>query len=142
MKTRLLAALAVLASGYVHLHLFHLWSSGGKDPSIIGPAFLINVVASVLIAIGLVAWRYWVPPLLSVGLGVVTIVAFLISVYNGNGIDGWTEQWGGSLSGYVWAAFIAELVAIGAGGFAFWHEGAFSPRHRTAHGAPQKTAHI
>ena len=125
MKIRLLAALAVLVSGYVHLHL---WTTGVKDQHVVGPAFMVNVVAAVVIAVLLLVWRGWEPPLLATGFGAATIVAFVISATVG--LYGVHEHWTGSL---VWTAFIAETVAIVAGLTAFWREGR-RPQLRHSHG--------
>ena len=106
MRIRIVAAVAVLVSAYVH---FHLWTDF-KSAHVVGPSFMVNAVGGLIIAVLLVTWRTWVPPLLAVGFGAATIAAFLISVYHG--LFGWHEHWAG---GYVWTAFIAEVVAILAG---------------------------
>lgn len=122
MKIRLLAALAVLVSAYVHLRL---WIDGVKDQHVVGPAFMVNVVAGVLIAVALVVWRAWEPPFLAAGFGAATIVAFVISATAG--LFGVHEHWTG---GYVWTALIAEAVAVVAGLGALWRErGHTRPRH-------------
>lgn len=48
MKLRMLTAVAVLASAAVHLRL---WFEGYRDIGVIGPQFLVNAVAGVLIAV-------------------------------------------------------------------------------------------
>jgi len=116
MKTRLLAALAVLVSGYIHLRL---WIEGFKSLHVVGPAFMVNAVAAVVIAVLLVIWRSWLPPLLAAGFGGVTLVAFVISTTSG--LYGVHERWVG---GYIWWAFISEVVALLAGLVALWRESA------------------
>ena len=64
---RMLAAVAVLVSAAVHLKL---WFDGVRDEHVVGPAFMLNAVGGAVIAILLVGWRHWVPPLLAVGFGV------------------------------------------------------------------------
>jgi hypothetical protein len=115
MLTRVVAALAVLVSAYVHLHL---WIDGVKDQHVVGPAFLLNAVAGVLIAILLIAWRTWVPLFLALGFGATTIAAFVIAATVG--LYGVHEHWQGA---YVWTAFVAEALALLTGAFGLWREG-------------------
>ncbi len=113
MTMRMLAAVAVLVSAAVHLIL---WFDGVRHQSV-GPAFLLNAVGGVVIAVLLVAWRHWVPPLLAVGFGLSTLGAFVISATVG--LLGVHEHWTG---GYVWTAAVAEVVAILAGAVALSHD--------------------
>ena len=76
-------------------------------PNVVGPAFLLNAVGGAVIAVLLLTWRSWVPPLLAVGFGVATLGAFVIATTVG--LFGVHEHWVG---GYVWTAAIAEVVAI------------------------------
>jgi hypothetical protein len=107
MRLRLLLALAVLVSAYVHLKL---WFDGFRHLDKIGPAFMTNAVAGVVIAILLVAWRHWLPPLLAVGFGLSTLGGFVIAATWG--LFGLHEHWVGWA---VWTATGAEVVAIVAG---------------------------
>ena len=70
MYLRILAAAAVLVSAAVHLKV---WVDGYRDLNVIGPAFMVNVVAGVVIAVLVVAWRHWVPLLLAAGFGASTL---------------------------------------------------------------------
>jgi hypothetical protein len=106
MRTRLLASAGVLVSAVIHLVL---WFDGVRDQSV-GPAFLLNAAGGAVIAVLLVAWRHWVPPLLAVGFGLSTLGAFVIAATVG--LFGVHEHWSG---GYVWGAAVAELVAVVAG---------------------------
>ena len=121
MRLRLLTALAVLVSAYVHLKL---WFDGFRDLDKIGPAFMANAVGGVVIAVLLVAWPHWVPPLLAVGFGLSTLGAFIISATWG--LFGLHEQWVGWA---VWTAAGAEVVAIIAGAVVLLQE-----RPSRAHG--------
>jgi hypothetical protein len=109
MRLRILTAIAVLVSAYVHLKL---WLDGFRDLHVVGPAFLLNAVAGVVIAVGLVWWRHWLPPLLAAGFGLSTLGAFITSATVG--LYGVHEHWVG---GYVWAAAVSEVLAL-AGGLA------------------------
>jgi len=127
MKTRLLAAAAVLVSAWVHLTM---WFDGVRHQSV-GPAFLMNAVGGVAIALLLLGWRrHWAPLLLAVGFGLSTIGAFTIAATVG--LFGVHDHWTG---GYVWTALVSEAVAIVAGLVAARREGYLAARQgqRRAH---------
>jgi hypothetical protein len=107
MTIRLIAAGAVLVSAAVHLYL---WLNGVREQGTVGQLFVVNVVAGVVIAVMLVAWRSWVPPFLAAGFGASTLGAFVIS--STVGLFGIHTTWEGF---YVWAAAVSEGVAIVAG---------------------------
>jgi hypothetical protein len=107
MRLRILTALAVLVSAYVHVKL---WFDGFRHMDKIGPAFMTNAIGGVVIAVLLVLWVHWLPPLLAVGFGLSTLGAFIISATWG--LFGLHEQWVGWT---VWTAAGAEVVAIIAG---------------------------
>jgi len=117
-KARLLAAAAVLVSAYIHLTM---WFDGVRDQHVIGPSFMVNAVAGIVIAVLLVLWWQWVPLFLAVGFGVSTLAAFVIS--STVGLFGIHAHWSG---GNVWAAAVSEVVAILAGVLAAWREGYLS----------------
>jgi hypothetical protein len=107
MTVRLLAAAAVLVSVYVHLKE---WVDGFRHVHVIGPLFLVNVVAGVVIAVLLVTWRHWIAPFLAFGFGASTLGGFVIAAQWG--LFGDHEKWQGP---YVWTAAASEAVAILAG---------------------------
>src|ERR1700761_9097851 len=74
-------------SAVIHLML---WSDGYKDISVIGPLFLVQAIAGIVIAVAMVALR-WLA-LLAVGAvtGVATAVGLLLSV--NVGLFGFTES--------------------------------------------------
>ena len=94
----------IVGAAAVHLYL---WLNGFRDLSIVGPAFLLNAVGGAVIAVLLVTWRSWVPALLTVGFGVSTLGAFILSATVG--LFGLHEHWVGWS---VWTAAVAEVVAI------------------------------
>jgi hypothetical protein len=106
MRTRFLASAGVLVSAVVHLVM---WFDGVRHQSV-GPAFLLNAAGGAVIAVLLVTWRHWVPPLLAVGFGVSTLGAFVLATTVG--LFGVHDHWAG---GYVWTAAIAEVMALVAG---------------------------
>jgi hypothetical protein len=114
MMLRILTAAGVLVSGVVHLWL---WLDGFRDIEVIGPLFMLNAVAGVVIAVLVVAWRHWLPLLAAVGFGASTLGAFLISA--AVGLFGVRETFWGSAQVL---AGLAELVAIGCGLAALWRE--------------------
>jgi len=115
MTARLIAALAVLVSAGVHLKL---WFDGMRDIHVIGPAFLVNVVAGVVIAGLLVGWRNWLAPLLAALFGAATLGAFSIASTS-TGLFGDHEKWQGP---YVFTAATVEVIAIVAGLYAVSRE--------------------
>jgi hypothetical protein len=131
MRTRTLASAGVLVSAVVHLLL---WFDGVRDQSV-GPAFLLNAAGGAVIAVLLLTWRHWVPPLLAVGFGVSTLGAFVIAATVG--LFGVHEHWTG---GYVWTAAIAEVVALVAGAVLLIRENPLRSgsqlEHRLAVGRP------
>ena len=74
-------------SGVIHLML---WSDGYNDISVIGPLFLVQGIASIVLAVAIVAFR-WLA-LLAAGAvaGVATAVGLLLSV--NVGLFGYTES--------------------------------------------------
>ena len=115
MTARILAAAAVLVSAYVHLHL---WLDGMRHIHVIGPLFVVNVVAGVVIAVLLLTWKRWIAPFLALGFGASTLGGFTLAT-TGMGLFGDHEKWQGP---YVWTAAAAELVAIAAGAYALSRE--------------------
>jgi hypothetical protein len=93
----------MLVSAAVHAYL---WFDGVRHQSV-GPMFLINVVAGVVIAVLLVRWESWLPAFLTLGFGASTLGAFIIS--STVGLLGIHTEWAG-LS--VFAAAAAEIICI------------------------------
>jgi hypothetical protein len=108
MTVRIVAAVAVLVSAYVHLYE---WLNGFRDVHVIGPLFVVNIVAGVVIAVLLFTWKHWLAPFLAFGFGASTLLGFAIAT-TGGGLFGDHEKWQGA---YVWVAAISEAVAIVAG---------------------------
>lgn len=77
MLLRALIVLGLLGSAWVHLDL---WLLGYQDIEVIGPLFLVNVIAGVVLAIAVLAWWHWVPMLLAAGFGAATLGAYVLSV--------------------------------------------------------------
>ena len=124
MKWRALAAVALVVSAAVHLKL---WFGGVRDQSV-GPAFLVNVVAGVVIAVLLLTWDHWVPAFLTLGFGLSTLGAFIISTTVG--LMGVHSHWEGFA---VYAAAVSEVVCIVVGAMLLLA----SRTHRTLAGSPE-----
>lgn len=132
MKLRLIAAVAILVSGWIHLKL---WIDGTRHLDVIGPAFMVNAIAAVVIAVMLMTWRHWIPLFLTVGFGASTFAAFVISATVG--LFDVNESFSGT---YEWISLIAEAAAVVFGVWAAWREGYLSqvqlqnrPSGRRAH---------
>ena len=67
-------------SGVIHLML---WSDGYKDISVIGPLFLVQGIASILIGVAIAALRWLALLVVGAGAGVATAVGLLLTVYVG-----------------------------------------------------------
>ena len=134
MWLRIVAAVAVLVSAVVHLKL---WFDGFRDIDVIGPAFMLNAVAGVVIAVLLLAWRHWIPSFLAAGFGASTLGAFIISATVG--LFGVHESWSG---GYVLAAAISEAVAIVAGLALLWQDNPIRSRDQLQDRPSTRGAHL
>ena len=129
MTVRIVAAIAVLVSAYVHLRE---WLDGMRHVHVIGPLFVVNIVAGVVIAVLLLTWKHWLAPFLALGFGASTLGGFAIATTSA-GLFGDHEKWQGS---YVWIAAAAEAVAIIAGLIALSREYRTAParEHSTVAG--------
>ena len=129
MTVRIIAAIAVLVSAYVHLRE---WLDGMRHVHVIGPLFVVNIVAGVVIAVLLLTWKHWLAPFLAVGFGASTLGGFAIATTSA-GLFGDHEKWQGN---YIWIAAAAEVVAIIAGLIALSREYRTTPvrEHSTVAG--------
>jgi hypothetical protein len=74
-------------SGVIHLML---WSDGYKDISVIGPLFLVQAIACIVLALAIVALRWLALLAIGAATGVATAGGLLLSVYVG--LFGYTES--------------------------------------------------
>src|SRR6202034_924982 len=74
-------------SAVIHLML---WSDGYKDISVIGPLFLVQGIASIVLAVAIVAFRWLALIAAGAVAGVATAVGLLLSV--NVGLFGYTES--------------------------------------------------
>jgi hypothetical protein len=78
--SRGLATAGVFLAAVVHLDL---WVQGFSSVPTIGPLFMLDFVAGMIIGVGVLVWRHWLPALAAAGFGAATVVAFWISVVHG-----------------------------------------------------------
>ena len=98
-------AVCVVVSGVVHLQR---WRTGMRYVDVVGPAFLVNAVAGVVIGVLLLAWRHWVPPFLAFGFGLATLAAFVVAT-SPVGLFGVHSRWEGAAE---WTSAVTEAIAI------------------------------
>ena len=103
---RLLAAGLVLAGGLIH---YDLWSGGYRFIPSIGPLFLANLVASVLVALALLITGR--PAILAAGVALTLGSLGALVASRTVGLLGFTESWTDQ-SFQVVAAEAAAVVAL------------------------------
>jgi plastocyanin len=113
---RLVAAAAVLVSGLVHLQLYFDGYRDFSDANF-GRSFMLNAVASVVLAVALVFRREVIVRLAAAGLLVGTLIAFALSRSDVE-VFGFTET-GLNPSPQATVALVAEIVGLVALGLTF-----------------------
>ena len=104
---RIVGAVLLAAMGWIHLDL---WLDGYKNIDVIGPAFLLNVIAGFgLAALVLVTPRRFLPWVAALGalFSLGTLGALLISTWWG--LFGFKETTAASL---WWESFWVEVAAV------------------------------
>lgn len=98
-----LTAAAVLLSAVIHLDLWLL----GVRTSALGPAFLLNAVGGLVVALAVLVWRSALPLLAAMAFGAATLGAYVLSLTVG--LAGVRNEWGDPLAT---AAAVAEAAAV------------------------------
>ena len=90
--TAAFAAAGVLLVWSAVIH-FHLWSETGGYRSLptIGPLFLLQSIAGLVVGIGVVAARRLWAAVIGIGLALATMAGFLVSV--AHGLFGFKDSW-------------------------------------------------
>jgi hypothetical protein len=103
--TFVVGGLLVLWSAYIH---FHLWGETGgyRHITTIGPLFLVQSVAGLVIGLGVIAVRQLWAAVVGLGYALATLAGFLLSVTHG--LFGFTETW---LAPFAQQAFGIEVAA-------------------------------
>ncbi|TLW94380.1 hypothetical protein FFT09_00245 [Saccharomonospora piscinae] len=74
---RVLVAAGLLGSAWVH---WVVWDDWAGDMAVVGPLFLVNVVAGVVIAVAVLVWRHPLPALAAIAFGLATLGAYVLSL--------------------------------------------------------------
>jgi hypothetical protein len=100
--------LLIVWSSGIH---FHLWQSVGyKHIPTIGPLFLLQSIAGLLLGLLVLAVRrVWVA-VLGIGFGLATMAGFLISV--AHGLFGFKDSWDAPFAHQAFAIEIAIIVVL------------------------------
>ena len=97
------AAILMICSGLIHVHL---WGIAYRHVATLGPLFLVQAVAAMVLAVVLVVTRVVVVALACMALMVGTMVGFVLAV--SVGIFGFTLQ---IVTGWAYEALGAELLS-------------------------------
>jgi hypothetical protein len=87
---------------------YHLWSEpdGYRSIATIGPLFLLQSIAGLVIGVGVAVVRRLWAALLGIGFAAATVAGFLVSVTHG--LFGFKESW---LAPFATEAFAIEVAA-------------------------------
>lgn len=96
---------AVLLSAVVHLYLYV--ADGYDSIDVVGPMFVVNAVAGLVIGVLLLIWRSWIPLFLAAGFGAATLGAYVLSATIG--FFGVQSQ---IMGVNEWLGAVSEAVAI------------------------------
>ena len=97
------AAILMVCSGLIHIHL---WDIAYRHVATLGPLFLVQAVAALVLAVVLVVARVVVVALACMALMVGTVVGFILAV--SVGIFGFTLQ---IVTAWAYEALGAELLS-------------------------------
>ena len=107
----MLAALALLAAGAVHLWLYP--HDGYSSIHVIGPLFLLNGIGAAVIGSALLISGAALILLAGFGYALTTLLAFVVSATHG--LFGWQEVWSGTaqaIAGFTELAALALLLPL------------------------------
>jgi hypothetical protein len=108
--TRILL-LVLLMFGLLGSSAVHLveWDNWARNVDVIGPLFLVNVAAGIIIAAFVLVWRHWLPLLAAVGFGLATLGAYLLSATVG--LFGHEQQLANADAAQVWG-MVTDVACI------------------------------
>jgi hypothetical protein len=101
----LVGGLLVIWLSYIH---FHLWQDGYRHIATIGPLFLVQSIAGLLVGLLVVAVRRVWTAVVGIGFALATMAGFLISVEHG--LFGFKDSWAAPFAGL---AFTVEIATAG-----------------------------
>jgi hypothetical protein len=99
----------VLLSWLSYIHL-HLWQDGYRHIAAIGPLFLVQSIAGLLIGLLIIAVRRVWAAIVGIGFALATMAGFLISVEHG--LFGFTDSWAAPFAGLAFTVEIATAAAL------------------------------
>lgn len=102
---RVALAAVVAVSAVAHLQL---WAQGMRDVAVVGPLFLLQGVAGLVIAVLAVTWRGPWALLGGLGFGAASLLAFTVAT-TPLGLFGVHSQWSG---GPEWVSAVTEAAAV------------------------------
>ena len=104
--------LLLVWSSYIH---FHLWNSEGyRHIATIGPLFLLQSIAGLVLGVLLIAIRRVWAALLGMGFALSTLAGFLISVEHG--LFGFKDSWQAPFANQAFAIELTAAAILGVGG--------------------------
>ncbi|WP_414937641.1 hypothetical protein [Amycolatopsis sp. cmx-11-51] len=78
--SRAVVAAGLLGSAWVH---YVVWQDWAAETDVVGPLFLVNVVAGVVIAVAVLVWHHWLSVFAAIGFGLATLGAYVLSLTTG-----------------------------------------------------------
>ena len=104
--------LLLVWSSYIH---FHLWDSEGyRHIATIGPLFLVQSIAGLVLGVLVIAIRRVWAALLGMGFALSTLAGFLISVEHG--LFGFKDSWQAPFANQAFAIELTAAAILGVGG--------------------------
>jgi hypothetical protein len=97
----------VMWLSYIH---FRLWQNGYRHIATIGPLFLVQSIAGLLVGLLLIAVRRVWTAFLGIGFALATMAGFLISVEHG--LFGFTDSWAAPFAGLAFTIEIATAAVL------------------------------
>ena len=94
----------LIASGSIHLDL---WNIAYRHVNVLGPLFLLQVIAAFVIAVGVLASRHILAVIAGLGLVIGTIIGFILVITIG--LFNFKLPF---ISGEAWTTLVVEAVAI------------------------------
>jgi hypothetical protein len=103
--------LLIVWSSYIH---FHLWQTiGYRHIPTIGPLFILQSIAGLVLGILVIGVRRIWSALLGAGFALSTLIGFLITVEHG--LFGFRDQWSAPFGDQAFAIEVATIVVLGIG---------------------------
>jgi hypothetical protein len=102
--------LLIVWSSYIH---FHLWQTGYRHIPTIGPLFILQSIAGLVMGILVIGVRRIWAGVLGAGFALTTLIGFLITVEHG--LFGFRDQWSAPFGHQAFAIEVATILVLGFG---------------------------